>query len=116
MKTTDEYLASVSADKRAALEKLRKTIQAAAPKAVECISYGLPAFKLDGKGLVAFGAAKEHCSLYPMSGSTVEAFKEELKEFETSKGTIKFTAKKPLPVGLVKKLVKARLAENQAKA
>ena len=113
--TIDEYLAAVSADKRAALEKLRKTIKAAAPKADECISYGLAAFRLNGKPLVAFGAAANHCSFFPMSGHTVAAFKDELTEYETSKGTIRFQADKPLPASLVRKLVKARIAENEGR-
>ncbi len=110
--TIDEYLAGVSADKRAALEKLRKTIQAAAPKAEECISYGLAAFKLNGKPLVAFGATAKHCAFFPMSGSIVEARTGDLKNYDTSKGTIRFQANKPLPAALVRKLVKARIAES----
>ena len=111
-KTIDEYLAAVSDDKRAALEKLRKTVKAAAPQAEECISYGLAAFRLNGRPLVAFGATANHCAFYPMSGSTVEAHQNELKGYETSKGTIRFPANKPLPATLVRKLVKARIAEN----
>jgi uncharacterized protein YdhG (YjbR/CyaY superfamily) len=111
-KTIDEYLAVVSDDKRAALEKLRKTIRAAAPKAEECISYRLPAFRLNGKNLVAFGATAKHCAFYPMSGSTVATHKEELKNYDTSKGTIRFQAADPLPATLVRKLVKARIVEN----
>jgi uncharacterized protein YdhG (YjbR/CyaY superfamily) len=111
-KTIDEYFAALSDDKRAALEKLRKTIWAAAPKAEECTSYGLPAFRLEGRPLVAFGATKNHCAFYPMSSSTIEAHNDELKDYETSKGTIRFQADKPLPVALVRKLVKARIAEN----
>lgn len=110
--TIDEYLAGLSDDKRAALERLRKTIKAAAPKAEECISYRLPAFRLQGKILVAFGATANHCAFYPMSGSTVEAFKDELKLYDTSKGTIRFQANQPLPAALVRKLVKARIAKN----
>lgn len=110
--TIDEYLAAVSEDQRAALEKLRKTIRAAAPKAQECISYGLAAFRLDGKPLVAFGAGANHCAFYPMSGSTIEAHRKELKGYETSKGTIRFHADKPLPAALVRKLVKARIADS----
>jgi|SRR6266851_3758158 len=113
--TIDEYLAAISADKRAALQKLRKTIQATAPKAEECISYGLPAFRLDGRPLVAFGGATHHCAFYPMSSRTILAHQDELKDYETSKGTIRFSTDKPLPVALVRKLVKARIAENQAK-
>jgi uncharacterized protein YdhG (YjbR/CyaY superfamily) len=113
VKTIDEYLAALSDDKRAALEKLRQTIKAVAPKAEECISYQLPAFRLNGKILVAFGARDNHCAFYPMSGSTVEAFQDELRNFDTSKGTIRFQADKPLPVALVRKLVKARIVENE---
>ncbi len=111
-KTHDQFLAALSADKRAALQKLRKAIRAAAPKAEECISYGLAAFRLDGKPLVAFGASANHCAFYPMSGTTIEAHKVELSRYETSKGTIRFQADKPLPIALVRRLVKARIAEN----
>ena len=110
-RTIDEYLSALSDDKRAALEKLRKTIRAAAPKAEECISYQIPAYRQDGM-LVGFGATGNHCAFYLMSSSIVEAHKEELKDYDTSKGTIRFRADKPLPVGLVRKLVKARIAEN----
>jgi len=115
-KNIDEYLAAISDDKRAALEKLRKTIKAAAPEAEECISYGLPAFRFDGKPLVGFGAAANHCAFYPMSSSTVEAHKDDLKDYDTSKGSIRFQADKPLPVALVRKLVKARIAENEGRS
>lgn len=111
-KTIDEYLAAVSDDQRAALEKLRKAIRATAPQAEECISYGLAAFRLHGKHLVAFGAAAKHCAFYLMSGSTVAAHQEQLAGYDTSKGTIRFPAAKPLPAALVRKLVKARIAEN----
>ena len=111
-KTIDEYLAAVSEDKRAALAQLRKTIKAVVPKAEECISYGLAAFRLDGRVVVGFGAAKDHCSFYPWSGTTVAAHKDLLKGFDSSKGAIRFPADKPLPVALVRKLVKARIAEN----
>ncbi len=111
-KTIDEYLATLSADKRAALEKLRRTIRTIVPKAEECISYGLAAFRLDGKPIAGFGASKNHCTYFPMSGSTVTALKKELKGYDTSKGAIRFQANKPLPVALVRKLIKARIAEN----
>ena len=111
-KTIDEYLAALSDDQRAALEKLRKTIRAAAPKAEECINYGLAAFRLDGKNLLGFGATAKHCAFYLMSGSTVETHQDELADYDTSKGTIRFPADKPLPAALVRKLVKARIAEN----
>jgi uncharacterized protein YdhG (YjbR/CyaY superfamily) len=110
-RTIDEYLAALSEDKRAALERLRKTIRAAAPKAEECISYQIPAFRLNGM-LVAFGAAARHCSFYLMSSTIVEAFKDDLRSYDTSKGTIRFQADKPLPAALLRKLVKARIAEN----
>jgi uncharacterized protein YdhG (YjbR/CyaY superfamily) len=109
--TIDEYLAALSEEKRGVLEKLRKTIRAAAPKAEECISYGIPAFRLHGM-LVGFGAAAKHCAFYPMSSSTIEAYSEELSRYDTSKGTIRFAAEKPLPAALVRKLVKARISEN----
>ncbi len=110
-KTIDEYLAALSADKRAALERLRRTIRAAAPKAEECISYRLPAYRQNGM-LVGFGATAKHCAFYLMSSSTVEAHKAELEGYDTSKGTIRFQADSPLPAALVRKLVKARIAEN----
>jgi uncharacterized protein YdhG (YjbR/CyaY superfamily) len=110
-KTIDEYLASLPADKRAALEKLRQTIRAAAPKAEECISYQLPTFRQDGM-LVAFGATARHCAFYLLSSTTVASHQDELGKYDTSKGTIRFQADKPLPAALVRKLVKARIAEN----
>ena len=103
----------MSDDKRPALEALRKTIRAAAPKAEECISYGLAAFRHDGM-LVGFGATAKHCAFYLMSSSTVEAHKDQLAGYDTTKGAIRFQADKPLPAALVRKLVKARLAENAA--
>jgi uncharacterized protein YdhG (YjbR/CyaY superfamily) len=110
--TFDEYLAALDEGKRAALERLRKTIHAAAPKAEEYVAYGLAAFRLDGKPLVAIGASGSHCALYPMNGTTVAAFKRELKGYDTAKGTIRFHESHPLPAALVRKIVKARIAEN----
>lgn len=115
-KTIDDYLAAVTPEQRAALQKLRKTIRAAVPKAEECISYGLAAFRLDGKPLVAFGAGADHCAFYPMSGTTVADHEDDLKGYETSKGTIRFAPSKPLPATLVRKLIKARIAENEEKS
>ena len=112
-KTIDDYLAAVSADQRVALEKLRKAIHAVAPKAEECISYGLAAFRLNGKPLVAMGATASHCAFYLMSNSTVKDHAEELENYDTSTGTIRYSADKPLPITLVRKLVKARMAENE---
>lgn len=113
--TIDEYLAGVPEAQRAALEQLRKTIHAAVPRAEECISYGLPAFRLGGHALVAFGAAARHCSFFPMSGAPVANLADELAGYDTSKGTIRFQPESPLPAALVRKLVKARIAENAAK-
>jgi uncharacterized protein YdhG (YjbR/CyaY superfamily) len=112
-KTIDEFLATVDGEKGVALEKLRQTIRSAAPKAEECISYGVPAFKQNGL-LVAFGAWKDHCAFYP-GASLIEQYKDELKNFSTSKGTIRFKPGKPIPAGLVRKIVKARVAENLSK-
>ena len=111
--TIDQFLACLSGDKRAALEKLRKAIKAAAPKAEEYINYGVPAFKLDGKLLVAFGAGAKHCAFYP-GALPIETHAQELKSYNTSKGTIRFAADKPLPVTLVRKLVRTRMAQNLA--
>ncbi len=108
----DAYLAALGEEQRAALGKLRKTIRAAAPKAEEGISYGLAAFRLEGRPLVGLGASAKHCAFYLMSGSTVADHAAELKGYDTSKGTIRFPASKPLPAALVRKLVKARIAEN----
>ena len=110
--TIDEYLAGIAdPDQREALESLRRTIRAAVPDAVEGFSYGMPAFLLDGKAFAGFTAAAKHCSYFPMSGKTVDTLKKELKGFDTSKGTIRFSPDKPLPRALVRKLIKARLAE-----
>jgi uncharacterized protein YdhG (YjbR/CyaY superfamily) len=112
-RTIDEYLAGQSADKRAALEKVRAAIRSAAPRAEECISYGMPAFRLDGRCLVAFRAAANHCAFHPMSGATVAAHQVELAGYDTSPGTIRFQPSHPLPARLIRKLVKARIAENR---
>jgi len=110
--TIDEYLAGLSDDKRAALQRLRGIIRAAAPGVEECISYRLPAFRLDGRMLVWFGASAKHCSFYP--GAVVEEHREELKGYHTSKGTVRFSPDHPLPAALVRKLVLARKARNAA--
>ncbi|HUS01171.1 MAG TPA: DUF1801 domain-containing protein [Chitinophagaceae bacterium] len=113
--TVQQYLDEVPDDKRTALEKLRKTIRSVVPKAEEYISYGMPTFKYNGP-LVSYAAFKEHCSLFPWGGSLIKKYAEELKLFKTSKGTIQFTIDKPLPVSLVKKIVKERMKENEARA
>jgi uncharacterized protein YdhG (YjbR/CyaY superfamily) len=107
----DEYLTSVGHEKRVALEKLRRVIRAAAPDAEECISYGIAAFRHNGM-LVGFGATAKHCAFYLMSSSVIESFSDELKDWKTSKGTVRFQPDHPLPAALVRKLVKARIAEN----
>ena len=109
----DAYLATLEGEKRAALEALRKTIQAAAPEAEECISYQLPAFRFEGRILETFGAASKHRAFYPSNATTVEAFKEDLMGYDTSKATIRFTPERPLPVDLMRRLVLARIEENR---
>jgi uncharacterized protein YdhG (YjbR/CyaY superfamily) len=111
-KTIDEYLAGVGNEQREALKRLRRTIKSAAPRAEECISYQLPAFRLDGRMLVAFAAWSKHCALYPMSAAWLAAHGEEFGAYELSKGTIRFQPSRPLPAALVRKLVRARMAEN----
>ena len=115
-KDIDEFLAAVPDDQRAALKALRQTIRAAAPDAVEVISYGVPGFKLNGKALVTFGAAKAHCAFYVQSPAVMEAHAADLAGYDTAKGTVRFKADKLLPAGLVTKLVRARIAENEAAA
>jgi uncharacterized protein YdhG (YjbR/CyaY superfamily) len=112
--TIDEYLAPLSKEKRTALKKLRRAIKSAAPKAQECISYQIPAFRLGGRLLVAFGAAANHCAFYP-GAYPVKAHKGELQAYGTSKGTIRFQARRPLPAKVVGKLVKTRIAEYAAR-
>jgi len=112
-KDVNAYLAAIPEDKRATLQKLRRIIKSAAPEAVEVISYQIPVFKYKGRLLVGFGAAKNHCALYGMS-YILKMHKKELKSYDTSKGTIRFPAEKPLPAALVKKLVKARIGEMEA--
>ena len=109
----DEYLTPLPADKRASLEQLRADIRAAAPDAEECISYGVPAFKQDGS-LVSFGAAKNHCSFFVQSPAVLESFASELDGYSKAKGTIHFNPGETLPRELVIRIVRARLAENQA--
>ena len=111
--TIDEYLATTKPDQRRALAKLRKTIHAVAPKVEECISYGIPTFRLNGRSLVFFGAWANHCSFYPGSSRTLKKFQSDLKGFQITKGTIRFSPDNPLPHALVKKLVEARIAENR---
>jgi uncharacterized protein YdhG (YjbR/CyaY superfamily) len=110
--TVAGYLAAVPKDARAALARLRKAIKAAAPMATEGISYQIPTYKLHGP-LVAFAAFRDHCGFYVMSPKVMRAYAAELTGYTTGKGSIRFSADEPLPAGLVRKLVKARIAENK---
>jgi uncharacterized protein YdhG (YjbR/CyaY superfamily) len=113
-RTVDEYLERVPEPARTTLKKIRTVIRSVAPpEATEGISYGMPTFKYKGM-LASFAAFSDHCSLFPGAGPTIE-FRNELKNFQTSKGTIRFAPNKPLPAALLKRLVKARIAENERK-
>src|SRR5688500_18019315 len=112
--SVDDYLAALPEAPRAALEKLRETIKAAAPEATETISYQMPTFKQDGRFLLSYAAFKDHCSLFPASAKVLEAHGEELKPYFSGKGTLRFTADRPIPAALVKKIVKTRIEENAA--
>jgi uncharacterized protein YdhG (YjbR/CyaY superfamily) len=111
--STEEFLAAVPEPQRRALEDLRSVIRKAAPDADEVINYGVPMLKLNGRNLVSFAAGKDHCSFYVQSPAVMEAHAAELEGFKTSKGTVQFTPDRPIPPGLVTKLVKARIAENE---
>ena len=109
----DAYLAKVPEPARTTLEKLRTVIRSIVPpETTEALSYGIPAFCYKG-GLVAYAAFKKHCSFFPMQASLIDEMKDELKHYRTSKGTLQFPLDKPLPATLVKKMVKARIAENE---
>ncbi|MDP4116489.1 MAG: DUF1801 domain-containing protein [Bacteroidota bacterium] len=114
-KTVDEYLSALPPKVKAMMKELRDTIKQAAPEAEEIISYNMPAFKFYGV-LVYFAAHKNHIGFYPGSKSVIEAFKNELTGFETSKGTVRFSFDKKLPVNLISDIVKFRVNQNLAKA
>jgi uncharacterized protein YdhG (YjbR/CyaY superfamily) len=110
--TIDAYLAGLPTEQRVALEKVRRAIKAAAPKAEECFRYGMPAFRL-GKTLVAgFSAFAKHCSFFPMSGSIIGKLRGDLAGYETSKGAVRFSTDRVPPAALIRKLVKTRIAEG----
>lgn len=109
----DEYLANVPEPARNTLEKVRHAIQTAAPEAIECISYQIPTFKWNGV-LVAFAAHKNHCGFYVMSPEVMQQFDNLLIGYETATATIRFSISQPLPANLVKKIVRARIKENEA--
>jgi uncharacterized protein YdhG (YjbR/CyaY superfamily) len=111
----EDYFARVPEETRATIEQLRKTIKATAPRAIEVIWYQIPTFKLNDRPLVSIAAFKNHCSFFPMSYAVLNAYKDELKSYHTSKGTLRFPLDRPLPAALVKKLVKARIKENEAR-
>jgi uncharacterized protein YdhG (YjbR/CyaY superfamily) len=111
--SVDEFLAAIPPDQRAALEDLRRVIRAAAPEAAEVINYGVPMFRLNGRNLVSYAAAKDHCSFYVQSPAVMEAHAADLNGYETTKGTVHFSPDKPIRADLVTKLVKARIAETQ---
>lgn len=113
--TIDQYLTTVTGEQRAALEALRRTIRKIAPRAEECISYGMPAFRLDGQVVAGFSARANGCSYYPFSGSTLGALARDLEGYEGTKSAVHFSPGRPLPAALVRKLIRARIAEGKAK-
>jgi uncharacterized protein YdhG (YjbR/CyaY superfamily) len=114
-KSVEAYFESLPEEQRQPLQKLRKTIAAAAPEAEEGITYSMPGFLLDGRGFVAYAALKDHYSLFPMSPEAVDAHRKELGSRVTGKGTIRFEYGERLPTALVKKVVRTRLAEATAR-
>jgi uncharacterized protein YdhG (YjbR/CyaY superfamily) len=113
--SVEAYVKGLTGESRAAIQKLRETIAAAVPQAEEGITYSMPGFKLGGKGLVCYAAFNDHYSFFPMSGAAIDAHRDELGHRVTGKGTIRFEYGEQLPVGLVKKVVKWRVAEVTAK-
>ena len=109
----DEYLKTLPDDRRRALKTLRKTIHAVIPKAEECISYRMPAFRLDGVVVAGFLATRKGCSYFPFSGRTLTTLAEELRGYEQTKGSLHFDPSKALPVTLVRRLIRTRLTETK---
>jgi uncharacterized protein YdhG (YjbR/CyaY superfamily) len=113
--TVDEYLARLPDDRRAAMALLRATIRAAAPDATEVITYKMPGFKTHGRFLVSYDAFKRHYSLFPASEAVVNGLGEEIRPYLAGRGTIRFASSEPIPVDLVTRIVKIRLAEDEAR-
>ncbi len=112
-KTIDGYLARVRGPRRDALEQLRRTIHAIVPRAEECISYNLPAFRLDGEVIAGFAATATGCSYYPFSGSTLPALEAAVGGYSQTRGALHFDPAHPLPVKLVRQLIRTRIAESR---
>jgi len=110
--TIDEYLATVSGNKRTALEKLRRAIRSIVPEAAECISYRIPAFRVGGKVVAGFCARTDGCSYFPFSGKTLRTLAKEITGYEHTKGALHFDPEAGLPASLVRKLLKTRIAET----
>lgn len=115
-KTIDEYIASQTDEAKMMLQKIREIVVEISPNAEEVISYNMPAFKLCGRVLIYFAGFKNHCSLFPANAGLIEKMEPELKNYKTSKGTIQFELDKPLPISLIKKIVKIRVKENLEKS
>ncbi len=109
--TIDQYLATVSGERRRTLERLRRAIRSIVPRAAECISYGIPAFRLHGKVVAGFCARANGCSYFPFSGKTLATLARDLDAYEQTKSSLHFSPEQPLPTSLVRKLIKARIAE-----
>ena len=115
LRDIDAYLATVSADKRVLLESLRQTIRSIVPDAEECISYAMPAFRVKGGVIAGFLATSKGCSYFPFSGSTLGALAHDLRAYHQTKSSLHFHPDKPLPTTLVRKLIKARIAETKGR-
>jgi len=110
--TIDGYLATVTGDRRAALDELRKTVRGIVPRAEECISYGIPAFRLNGRVIAGFAATAKGCSYFPFSGRTLTTLGKDVGGYERTKGSLHFDPLEPLPAALVRKLIRTRIAES----
>jgi uncharacterized protein YdhG (YjbR/CyaY superfamily) len=114
--TVDEYLAALPESERAALERIRATIDETAPAATEAIAYDMPAFRLNGRFLVSYAAYKDHCSLFPASQAVMDELGEELEPYFSGKGTLRFDADRPIPTDLVRRVVEVLVRESEARA